>query len=176
VSDEQLAFALEVLDRSASRIDKASLEDDLYQALEEDLPPQAHRAIVDVLALLSQARDVASGKGTKREKGEEVLHLLNLTNAKSRHVEYRDRMVCRVIAGEMRSKNSHSLTSVLRDGMANLIATDPSEIGKIWKAGRELALAEVARPMSDKTRDKMVQDEKLALAELSRRLGNRRGN
>ena len=176
MSDEQIALALEVLDRSASKIDRASLEDDLYQALEEDLPPEVHKTIVDVLALFGRARNVASGKGAKRNKGEKILRLLNLTNAKSRHVEYRDRMLCKVIASEIRSQDSQRLTSVLRDDMANLIATDPSEISRIWRAGRKLALAEVARPMSEKMRNRMVLDEKIALAELSKRLGNIRGN
>ena len=172
MSDEQIALALEVLRRSGSSLNRATVEDDLYQALEDDLPPNARRAIVDVLALLNQTRQVAARKGTKREKGEEVLHLLNITNAKSRHVEYRDRMVCKVIVSEMLSQNSQRLTSVLRDEMANLIATDPSEISKIWRAGRELALAQVTQKLPKK----MVQDAKIVLAELSEELGKTRGN
>ena len=172
MNDDRIALALEVLHRGTSGIDAVALEGELYRALEEDLPLDVRRAIVDVLALLSQARSVASGKGTKRDKGEKILRLLNLTNAKPRHVEYRDRMLCKVIASEMRSQNSQRLTSVLRDNMANLIATDPAEISRIWRAGRTSALAEVTRPLEKK----MVRDEKIVLAELSNRLGKARGN
>ena len=172
MSDERIALMLDVLERSDERINSAKLEDDLYQALEGDLPPQAHRAIVDVLALLHQARRVASQKGAKRKKGEEILHLFNLTNAKPRQVEGRNRMLCVVIASEMRSQNSQRLTSVLRDEMANLIATDPSEISKIWRAGRAKALARVTQPLPEM----MVKDTKIVLAELSEELGKTRGN
>ena len=172
MSDERIALMLEVLRRSRKPINSATLEDDLYQALEEDLPSQAHRAIVDVLALLHQARRVASRKGAKRKKGEEILHLLNLTNEKPRHVEGRDRMLCAVIASEMRSQNSQRLTSVLRDEMANLIATDPSEISKIWRAGRVKALAQVTQKLPEM----MVKETKIVLAELSGELGKTRGN
>ena len=172
MSEERIALMLDVLERSDAPINSATLEDDLYLALEGDLPPQAHRAIVDVLALLSQARRVASSKGTKRKKGEEVLHLLNLTNAKPQRVEGRNRMLCIVIASEMRRRDNQKLTSVLRDEMANLIATDPSEISKIWRAGRVKALAQVTQKLPEM----MVKDTKIVLAELSEELGKTRGN
>ena len=172
MSDERIALMLEVLSRSDRSVNRATLEDDLYQALEDDLPPDARRTIVDALALFSQAKRVASRKGTKRKKGEEVLHLLNLTNAKSSQVEGRDGMLCAVIASEMRRRDNQRLTSSLRDELANLIATDASEISKIWRAGREKALAQVTQPLPET----MVQDVKVALAELSGELGKTRGN
>ena len=172
MSDERIALMLEVLSRSDKPINSATLEDDLYLALEGDLPPQAHRAIVDALALLHQARRVASQKGAKRKKGEEILHLLNLTNAKPRHVEGRNHMLCTVIASEMRRRDNQKLTSSLRDEMANLIATDPSEISKIWRAGRVKALAQVTQKLPEM----MVKDTKIVLAELSGELGKTRGN
>ena len=173
MSDDSIAIALEVLDRSNRVIKRATLERDLYEALEGDLPPKAHRAIVDALALLQQTESVASGKGTKRNKGENLLHLLNLTNAKSRYVTYRDRLLCKIIANEMRLQGMAKLSSVLRDEMANIVATDPSEISKIWRAGRTSALARVTQALPKK---KMVKDEKIALAELSKKLGNTGGN
>ena len=172
MSDERIALMLDVLKRSDRSVNRAALEDDLYQALEDVLSPNARRAIVDALALFSQAERVASRKGTKRKKGEEVLHLLNLTNAKSRHVEGRDGMLCTVIASEMHRRDNQKLTSSLRDEMANLIATDPSEISKIWRAGRVKALARVTQPLPEM----MVKDTKIVLAELSEELGKTRGN
>ena len=172
MSDESIVFALEVLDRSTSLVSRATLQNDLHRALEEELPSEAHGAIVDALALFKQAEKIASGRGTKRNKGEELLHLLNLTNAKSRYVEYRDRLLCKIIASEMRLQDMAKFSSVLRDEMANIIATDPAEISKIWRAGRASALARVTHAPPKK----MVADEKIALAELSQKLGNSRGN
>ncbi|MDG2460424.1 MAG: hypothetical protein P8M73_06050 [Luminiphilus sp.] len=172
MSDERIALMLDVLGRSDSPIDRATLEDDLYQALKDDLPPNAHRAIVDVLALFQQAESIASRKGTKRGKGAEVLNLLNFTNAKWRHVKARNEILCRVIASEMHRRDNQKLTSALRDEMANLVATDPSEISKIWRAGRKSTLAIVGKELPKK----LVEDEKTALAKLSEKLGNTRGN
>lgn len=172
MSDERIALMLEVLSRSDRSVNRAALEDDLYQALEDDLSPNTRRAIVDALALFSQAKRIASRKGTKRKKGEEVLHLLNLTNAKSRYLEGRDGMLCTVIASEMRRRDNLKLTSSLRDEMANLIATDPTEISKIWRAGKAKALAQVTQSLPKK----MVQDVKSVLAELSGELGKTKGN
>lgn len=81
-------------------------------------------------------------------------------------------MLCIVIASEMRRRDNQKLTSVLRDEMANLIATDPSEISKIWRAGRVKALAQVTQPLPEM----MVKDTKIVLAELSEELGKTRGN
>ncbi len=172
MSDESIVFALELFNRSTSLVSRATLQNDLHRALEEDLPPKAHRAIVDALALFQQGEKIASGTGTKRNKCEEVLHLLNLTNAKSRYIEYRDRLLCKIIASEMQLQDMAKLSSVLRDEMANIIATDPSEISKIWRAGRTSALARVTHAPPKK----MVADEKIALAEPSKKLGNTRGN
>ena len=172
MSNERIGLMLDVLARSNSTIDRATLEDDLYQALEGDLPPNAYRAIVDALALFMQAESIASRKGTKRSKGTEVLHLLSLTNAKWRHVEARNEILCRVIASEMHRRDNQKLTSALRDEMANLVATDPSEISKIWKAGRKSTLSTVKEELPKK----MVEDEKTALAKLSEKLGKTRGN
>ena len=172
MSDERIALMLEVLSRSDRSVNRAALEDDLYQALEDDLSPNTRRAIVDALALFSQAKRIASRKGTKRKKGEEVVHLLNLTNAKSRHLEGRDGMLCTVIANEMRRRDNQKLTSSLRDEMANLIATDPSEVSRIWRAGRVIALAQVTQPLPKM----MVQDVKVAVAKLSGELGKTTGN
>ena len=172
MSDESIGLLLEVLDRSAFVVNTATLEGDLYQALEEGLPAKARQAIIDALALFQQAERIASSKGTKRNKGAEVLHLLNLTNAKSRHVEARNRILCRVLASEMQRRDKQKLTSALRDEMANLLATDPSEISKIWRAGRKSSLAIVTEELPEM----MVEDEKNALAKLSEKLGNTRGN
>ena len=51
MSNERIGLMLDVLARSNSTIDRATLEDDLYQALEGDLPPNAYRAIVDAYIL-----------------------------------------------------------------------------------------------------------------------------
>ena len=56
--------------------------------------------------------------------------------------------------------------------MANLIATDPSEISKIWRAGRVKALAQVTQKLPEM----MVKETKIVLAELSGELGKTRGN
>ena len=172
MSDERIALMLEVLNRSDRSVNRAALEDDLYQALKDGLSPNTRQAIVDALALFSQAKRLASRKGTKRKKGEEVLHLLNLTNAKSRHLEGRDGMLRTVIASEMRRRDNQKLTSSLRDEMANLIATDPTEISKTWRAGKAKALAHVTQPLPEM----MVQDIKIALGKLSGELGKTRGN
>ena len=51
MSDERIALMLDVLNRSDRSVNRAALEDDLYQALKDDLSPNTRRAIVDALAL-----------------------------------------------------------------------------------------------------------------------------
>ena len=51
MSDESIGLLLEVLDRSAFVVNTATLEGDLYQALEEGLPANGRQAIIDALAL-----------------------------------------------------------------------------------------------------------------------------
>ena len=160
------------------RVDQPSktkdLKDRLYTLLFNSTEEtDAYNTVADTLALISAIDQIAAGKGTKRDKGIEVLDLLKLTNAKPRYVSERDRVCCQYAACLEISGRS---LGAIRDELSHLMGTHPVEVSKIWADGKPGALIEMEALLKsfEKNTDKKVfiNDLKCVVQEMSERIKN----
>lgn len=160
------------------RVDKPPKTEDLKNRLYKLLfnsteETDAYNTVADTLALISAIDQIAAGKGTKRDKGIEVLDLLKLTNAKRRYVSERDRVCCQYAA--CLEISGRSLGAV-RDELSHLMGTQPSEVSKIWADGKQKALLEMGEYLEkfhkDADRKFFINDLKSAVQQMSEKIKN----
>jgi hypothetical protein len=160
------------------RVDQPSktkdLKDRLYTLLFNSTEEtDTYNTVADTLALISAIEQIAAGKGTKRDKGIDVLGLLELTNAKPRYVSERDRFCCQYAACLEISGRS---LGAIRDELSYVMGTHPVEVSKIWADGKQGALIEMGVLLQSfkKNTDKKVfiNDLKYVVQEMSEKIRN----
>lgn len=78
---------VDVLSRAHCPPNRADLKDRLYVLLaNSDTDTYVYNTVADTLALISAIEQIAAAKGSKRDKGIDVLELLELINAKPSYV------------------------------------------------------------------------------------------
>ena len=171
MSDRDIEVSIDVVSkRTDKKIRRGDLEDLLYNLL-ADQPDgsDAYEAIADTLALLVQIENIANGKGNMRDKGADVLRLLELSTAKDSLKRQRDQYACALIANESLAGNRP--LSVIKDELAGLMQIDIAEVNRAWTAGKDLAMEQVSGKMSGQ----LVRDLKTAIADISTKIGNSTG-
>lgn len=133
----------------------------------------AYNTVADTLALISATEQIASGKGSKRDKGIDILDLLGLTNAKARYVSERDNVCCQYAACVELSGRS---LGAVRDELSHLMGTQPSEVSKIWADGKQKALLEMREHLEkfhkDTDRKVFINDLKSIIQQMSEKIKN----
>ncbi len=141
MSTHDFEGAIEVISRSEAKVIKRpELERRLYEILANlENGSDEYEGIADTLALLLQMKRLAGQKGKSTEKGSEVLKLLDLSTAKQSLREFRDQLVCVLIANE--SVHNDRDLNVIKDQLTHLTETDISEVNRTWQRGRDVALS-----------------------------------
>lgn len=165
---------VDVLYRAHCPPNREDLKNRLYVLLaNSDTDTYVYNTVADTLALISAIEQIAAGKGSKRDKGIDVLELLELINAKPSYVSERNRVCCQYAACLQISGRS---LGAIRDELSYLMGTQPSEVSKIWADGKQKALLEMREHLEkfhkDTDRKVFINDLKSIIQQMREKIKN----
>ena len=165
---------VDVLYRAHCPPNREDLKDRLYMLLaNSDTDTYVYNTVADTLGLISAVEQIAASKGSKRDKGIDVLELLELINAKPSYVSERNRVCCQYAACLQISGRS---LSAIRDELSYLMGTQPSEVSKIWASGKQEALLEMSKYLDtfekDTEKKVFINDLKFVVQQMSEKIQN----